>query len=106
MAFLYVLDPAAGPVRDGHKLVVPRFGKGFAGVALPYVCVKCGSPATRSVDKVFYWHSPLVYFYLFVLFPVGYLIASRMVRKGIELNVPFCQAHSVRRRNFLLAAGL
>ena len=106
MAFLYVLDAAAGPVRDGHKLVVPRFGKSFAGVPLPSVCVKCGSPATRSVDKAFYWHSPFVYFYLLALFPVGYLIASRMVRKGIELSVPFCRAHSMRRRNFLLAAGL
>jgi len=109
MAFLYVLDPAVGPVRDGHMLVVPRFGKGFAGVALPDVCVKCGSPATRSVDKTFYWHSPWVYLYLLVLFPLGILIcfiASRMVRKGIELNVPFCQAHGIRRTRFLLVAGL
>lgn len=106
MAFLYVLDPAAGPVRDGNRLVIPRFGKGLSGVALPSVCVKCGSPSTRSVDKTFYWHSPLIYLYLLVFFPLGYIIAALMVRKRIELSVPFCQTHGTRRRNLLLVSGL
>jgi hypothetical protein len=106
MASLYVLDPAAGPVRDGQKLVVPRFGKGLAGVALPSICVKCGSPATQSVCKMFYWHSPRVYLHLLTLPPVSYIIASRMVRKGIELNVPYCQAHALHRKTALPAVGL
>ena len=83
--------------REGDAIVF------FQGTSLPGCCVRCAAPATRSVRKTFYWHSPWIYLALLANILVYALIAGS-VRKSAVVDVPFCEQHFMVRRRAMLAA--
>lgn len=138
-------QPVGGVVRDGNKLVVPRFGGADIGEALPSACVKCGTPSVEMLHKTYSWHNPwlsLLIFNPLILIPFDFLylnarrhpaimaaaffisslgslgfVASVLnwlifaaavfvTRRKIDLDVPLCENHRVRRRNLILTSCL
>ena len=88
------------PHRRGNRLVVPRGAGG-----LPPFCVRCGSRATKQIDKTFQWHSP--WYYLVALVGVlFYVILAAFVLKRMRFGVPLCDAHNTRRRWLIALATL
>lgn len=54
---------------------------------LPEVCMVCGAPSTRTVNRTFFWVPQWMYFL------VGLLILILVFRKSMTLNVPVCPRH-------------
>lgn len=86
--------------RNGATLIVPR------GVALPSLCVRCGSPTTRTLRKKYTWHHPRLYALLFIHW-LYYLLAAADRSKRFPIDVPLCDRHhSSLYRNRKIAEAL
>ncbi len=59
---------------------------------LPRICIVCGEPATKSVNKTFSYRPPWVeYLYFAGIFPG--LIAEHMYSQEMRVSCPVCQQH-------------
>jgi hypothetical protein len=93
-SFSFDAAPLATDVfRDSKDVHVRR------GAQFPSVCLKCGYPAGTFIKKKVYWHpSWLLALILLGLWP--YIIATLLVRKGMELKMPLCKVHRKKYRLF------
>jgi len=83
-------------VREGSQLIIPQPPPGQPAI-LPPLCIKCGAPADgKPVEKVIYWHSPLLYLLILAGLLI-YAIVAIVVRKGIKVRMPLCARHAQRR---------
>lgn len=75
------------------------------GAALPGICIKCGRPAAGFIRKRIYWHPTWL---LLLLLPgfLPYFIVMAIVRKRMDLNLPFCAAHLKKYRLFRVLSPL
>ncbi len=67
---------------------------------LPFICMRCGAPATMVKRKSLAWHPPWVY----VLIPAGvlpFVIVAMVLTKRMRLQIPLCDAH---KSNWLVRA--
>jgi hypothetical protein len=85
--------------REGPLLVVPQ------GAALPPCCVRCGAPAPGPARRVrVYWHHPAIYVLLLNL--LVYAVVALLARRSVQIAVPVCATHVLRRRRGSVAALL
>jgi len=94
-----VEQSSGGIWSDGKMLVVHKQAK------LPLICVKTNEPAEKTIQRTFYWHSPLVYF-LILLNIIIYFIGAMLTRKSHKLGVPISQDIASRRTKSVLLCWL
>jgi hypothetical protein len=83
--------------RQAERLVIPC---GCEHELPAEVCVKCGQPAVRQLQRTFAWHHP----YLFVIIPFGvlvYVIVAIIVSRKMKLRVGVCAGHLAACRTWL-----
>lgn len=83
----------------GRQFKVPR-----TDASLPPYCVRCGKPTGTTIDKTFWWYSPLLYLLLIV--PIFYIIAVLVLRKSCRLAVPVCDKHRSSYRMKRMIGGI
>ena len=68
-------------------------------------CIQCNQPAEgRTVQKTFFWHTPLILPLLVLSFPF-YIVVAFVMKKYVTVPIPLCKKH-LHIRNFMTFSGI
>lgn len=90
-----LVPPTSGGIwRQDNKLVI------WKDAVLPDLCIRCNAPANgRRLIRKLYWHEPVVYLLLLLMFGCGligaivYAVVAFAVRKKAVVAIGICDRH-------------
>ncbi|MGA2497549.1 MAG: hypothetical protein ABSH20_07395 [Tepidisphaeraceae bacterium] len=93
-------QPGFGCWRRGNRVIVAK-----TGVPLPPICFKCGQPTRRYKLHSLTWHHPLLYLLILPGILI-YAIVALCVQQKANIEIPVCETHYRKRRNWVIIAWL